>query len=509
MGIRTVHLWLTGPLFFIILAGILATYSCSHSDNSDADQGYTFMDVTASAGVANDDHNHFGSVWIDYDRDGWLDLYVANDDENTMYHNKGDGTFTDRTEETGTGDPWIAMSNVFADYDNDGDLDLYSHNFEQSTLYQNNGNVFTDVNVSSGAEIKMFRGTGAAWADYDKDGCLDLHATGFPGGWNVLLHNNCDGTFTDLQESAGLSFSADAMGNSWGDFDRDGFLDLAVAAVTQHDSVFLYRNNGDGTLSDVTGIAGIGYESGSSNSSVAWGDYNNDAWIDLIITEVGLGSKKGDVHNRMYLFENKQDGTFEEVSAAAGLTFPPESTGFWDAAWGDYDNDGDLDLYVAAVGPNLFYRNNGDETFTSILPSLSTDLVNKANGVIWGDYDNDGDLDLYVSQRVENESLPLLSNFLFMNKGGQNNWLKVKLIAADHNFDAIGAKIILDTDEKLQIREVRAGTGFFSQHPLVQHFGVGSATRVDRIEIHWPSGTVQMLTDVSVNQVLTVMEQAF
>ena len=312
---------------------------------------YQFIDVTCMAGVANADHEHFGCTWSDYDGDGYLDLYVANYDENTLYRNNGDGTFTDVTEETGAGDPWVAMRNIWADYDRDGDLDFYSHNFVRSTLYQNNDNVFTDVNAASGAGLDMPSGTGAAWGDYDRDGWLDLHATGFLGGWNVLLHNNGDGTFTDRQAEAGLPLNASGMGDVWCDYDNDGFLDLAVAAVPPSgDPNFLYHNNGNGTFTLATESAGIVLEEGASTSAVLFADYDNDTRLDLMLTEVELGSAKV-LPNRYYLFRNMGDGTFQDVTDATGITAPvagkeePEYS-FWDASFADYDNDGDLDLDI-------------------------------------------------------------------------------------------------------------------------------------------------------------------
>ena len=345
------------PFVIGISMGVLFTAPILSARAAD----YEFSDVTSVAGVATEfAPRHWAGSWADYDNDGRLDLYVANgsannlatpDGANTLYRNNGDGTFTDVTGQTGTGDIYPAMRNVWADYDNDGDLDLYSHNFNQSTLYQNNGNVFTDVNASSGAGVAMPNGTGAAWGDYDNDGLLDLHLNALPGQ-NVLFHNNGDGTFTNLQGSAGLPLGTASMAQAWGDYDNDGFQDLASAAVTPIDQSVLYRNNTNGTFTDVTIQAGIILEPGASLAPVAWGDYNNDGWLDLVVSEVTIGSEKT-LPNRIYLFRNKGDGTFEDVTLAAGLTAPPEPIDFWDAAWADFDNDGDFDLYISVAGPNL------------------------------------------------------------------------------------------------------------------------------------------------------------
>ena len=480
-------------------------------------QEYTFTDVTDAAGVADEGHIRWGSNWIDYDKDGRLDLYVvhgeapacdAPEDANTLYRNNGDGTFTDVTAETGTGDCWVAMRNAWADYDNDGDLDFYSHNFLQSTLYRNDGGVFVDVNATSGAGINMEHGTGAAWADYDNDGDLDFHAVSFPG-FNALMRNNGDGTFTDVQSSSGLSFPASAMGNMWADYDNDGDLDLALAAVTPYQTV-LYRNEGDGTFTDITVQAGIVTEDGSSGAAVFWADYDNDGFFDLLLTEVILGSTKT-TPLRMYLFHNRGDGTFEDKTEAAGL-LPPDESGEvsnWDAAFADYDNDGDQDLYVSVQTQtgqgNFFYRNNGDETFTDIAEELGMNIgVGETKSSVWGDYDNDGDLDLFVMEALGKTD----PNRLFRNDGGSNHWLQVELVGTCSNRDAIGARLTLTNGGSLQVREVNGGTGLFSQHSPIQQFGLGTDTVADELRIDWPSGLTTTLTDVAADQRLTLVEDA-
>ena len=491
-------------LIMIIALGL----SHSSPKAATAVSDYTFTNVTNAAGVGNDIvGRHFGATWSDYDKDGLLDLYVVNcspnnaptsEGANTLYRNNGDGTFTDVTEETQGGDPYCAMRNVWADYDKDGDLDFYSHNFDQSTLYQNNGNVFTDVNASSGAGLNMPWGTGAAWADYDNDGYLDLHATAFPGE-NALLHNNGDGTFTDLRASAGFPLAASGMGDAWADYNNDGFQDLAIAAVTDQDTAILYLNNGDGTFTDVTVDAGIIIEPGGSGFSVLWLDYDDDGWFDLIFTEGELGSAKG-LPIRVYLFRNKADGTFEDVTFDAGLTVPSDFTTIREASWADYDNDGDSDIYLGGITTDMFFRNNGDGTFTNIAPELGLDRSEDTFGAIWADYDQDGDLDLYVVYLQT-------PNMLFENQGGPNNWLQIELIGTTGNFDAIGARVKVTAGSKTQVQEINGGTGLFSQHSPIQHFGLGGA-ELANVEIRWPSGQVDILSDVSVNQVVTVTEQS-
>lgn len=456
---------------------------------------YTFTDITEKAGVANADRAHFGATWTDYDGDGYIDLYVVNgrgrpfgeEDINTLYKNNGDGTYTDVTDATGAGDPWVAMRNVWADYDRDGDQDFYSHNFRRSTLYKNEGGVFVDANDESGAGVAMPNGTGAAWVDFDNDGWIDLHATGFANGWNHFMRNNGDGTFSDWQPVSGMNLDANAMGTAWGDYNNDGHQDLAIAAVTPQDTVVLYRSNGDGTFTDVTDIAGIVLEPGSSNAHISWVDYNNDGRRDLFITEVNLGSDKV-LPERVYLFRNEGFGRFQDVTVAAGISPPPEADEFWDAVFSDYDNDGDQDLYLGPNGsPNLMYRNNGDGTFTDVAAALGVDLIEELKGVVVGDHDNDGDLDLYAVQR----NLPrtsLLPNVLFQNEGGPNHWIQFKLRGRCSNVDAIGARVVVRHGGKRQVRELNGGSGFFDQHSPIVHFGLGPSRRVDRVTIIWPSG---------------------
>lgn len=464
---------------------------------------YQFENVTNAAGVANDDHPHFGATFSDYDGDNWLDLYVVNDDENTLYHNNGDGTFTDVTDQTGTGDPFVAMRNTWADYDRDGDLDFYSHNFVKSTLYQNNDNFFIDVNDESGAGLDIIQGTGATWVDLDKDGWLDLVATGFPGD-NVLFHNNHDGTFTDLQPTSGMPLQASGMGNTACDYDNDGLQDIVVAAVTKTDTNFLYHNDGNNTFTLATQSAGIVVEPGSSNSAVNCVDYNNDGFMDILLAEVNLGSQKT-LPERLYLYRNNKDGTFTDVTQAAGIIPHPDANEFWDAAFADYDNDGDLDLYVGVTGTNSFFRNNGNGTFTDIAEELGLDFTIQGKGILWGDYDKDGDIDLYVAQRAApgQENVP---NILLNNTGGANNWLQVDLKGTCSNWDAIGARITVVNGSKRQVREVSGGSGLFVQHSPIQQFGLGLSRKTSTVFISWPNGGKQKITEVKSNRVLRVIE---
>lgn len=481
-------------VFGIALLGLVASVQA---------EDYQFNDVTIEAGVTNEDHSHFGATFSDFDGDNRLDLYVVNDDENTLYRNNGDGTFTDVTELTGAGDPFVAMRNVWADYDRDGDLDFYSHNFGTSTLYQNNDNFFVDVNVESGAGLKMPHGTGATWVDLDNDGWLDIVATGFPGE-NILYHNNQDGTFTDLQPTSGMPLESSGMGNTACDYDNDGLQDIVVAAVTNQDTNFLFHNEGNNTFTLATENAGITVEEGSSNSAVNCVDYDNDGFMDILIAEVNLGSRKT-LPERLYLFRNNGNGTFTDVTQVAGIIPHPDADEFWDAAFADFDNDGDLDLYVGATGPSSFFRNNGDGTFTDIAKDLGVDYSIQGKGVLWGDYDKDGDIDLYVIQReLPGQEFP--ANILLNNTGGRNKWLQIELKGTCSNWDAIGARITVMNKGKRQVREVSGGSGLFVQHSPIQQFGLGRSNSASIVIVSWPSGIKQRVFGVRPNKLLRIIE---
>ncbi len=472
---------------------------------------YGFEDVTGQAGVADEMHNKWGACWADYDGDGDLDLYVVNTDENTLFEQVAPGQFVDVTAQTGAGDPYIAMRNVFADYDRDGDLDFYSHNFVQSTLYQNNNNVYTDVNAQSGAGLQMPNGTGMSWVDFDNDGWLDIHAVGFndPGtDWNVLLRNNGDGTFSDAQPGSGIPYNGESMGQHWVDWNNDGWQDFAQAAVRKHNDDFLYVNNGNGTFTDVTVSSGMlaQIEDGSSGAAAAWGDYDNDGWLDLCLTEVTVGSVKT-LPNRFYIFHNNGDGTFTEVSEELGMwPLPTEQyVDFWEAGWADWNNDGWLDLAIGCVGPNLFFLNNGDGTFTDIAAEIGANNLAEGKAIIFGDYDEDGDLDFYLANRA---NLPpdMIGGQLFRNKGGSNHWLQIELKATVSNLDSIGARAWVTAGGMTRMAEISGGRGLFSQDSPILQFGLGSSTVADTVEVRWPSGRTLTLTNVAADQRLTLVE---
>ncbi len=453
----------------------------------------TFVDVAISAGVDNPEANlgsaKIGPSWGDYDNDGDLDLYQAighGGAPSILYRNEGNETFTYVSPSAGVADTGPSSQAVWGDYDNDGDLDLYLGNNGLNRLYRNEGNgTFTDRN---GIDIPGdSRNTqGAAWADFNNDGFLDLHVANFSVQDN-LYQNNGDGTFFDAALSAGVDYSGGSSYGAWGDYDGDNDLDLLLA----NSSVpFLYRNNGDETFTEISGSVGI--TASGSSTGPGWADYDNDGDLDLYVAY-------GNTIDRMYA--NNGNGTFSESNGATGLG--DGGTGHI-TTWADHDNDGDLDLYVGRIsGNNLHYVNNGSGSFTESAVSLGSENGRASRGAAWGDFDNDGDLDLFVGNTGS-----VVRNRLYKNFSSTNHWLHVDLVGTLSNRQGIGAKITATVGAAQQSRSVDGGSSFWSQSSATVEFGLGAATTVDQLTIAWPSGTVQTLNNVAVDQLLVVTEQA-
>ena len=445
--------------------------------------------------IVNDVGCSIGCSWGDYDNDGYLDLFVANWEENNfLYRNNCNGTFTKITTGEIVTDGGNSGGCSWGDYDNDGYLDLFVSNWDENNfLYRNNGNgTFTKITTG---EIVTDGGTsfGASWGDYDNDGYLDLFvANGGPEVENNFLYkNNGDGTFTKVTTVPIVTDGGQSLSGNWADYDNDGYLDLFVANVDEND--FLYNNNGDGTFTRIT-EGPVVNDMGKSHGG-SWGDYDNDGFSDLFVANGGC-----EVANNC-LYKNNGDGTFTKVTTGPIVSDSGSSTG---SSWGDYDNDGDLDLFVAnSYGMhNFLYENKGDGTFTKITNGL---IVSYGGMLCLGDYDNDGDLDLFATQWDQN-------NHLYANNGNNNNWVNIKCIGVKSNTSAIGAKIRLKANINgspiWQLREISGQNGMRTQNSLNAEFGLGDATVIDSIIIKWPSGIIQILTDVDLNQFLTITEQS-
>lgn len=500
-----------------------------------------FVDVLNSSGIKKQG-NFRGAAWTDFNNDGYLDLLLVGG-EVRLYKSKGNGTFTDVTINAFGEIPKGFISGFFADYDNDGckDLFLVSYGPEiSSRLYHNNcKGKFTDITKESGIKNYNYGGFGAAWGDFDNDGYLDIYIAN--GGnysrtkdrkikdyiyqLNYLYHNNGNGTFTEVSEKAGVSgktncrfpIKGDVPKNwsykfslqpIWFDYDNDGKLDLFIA--TDGGISPLYKNNGNGTFTEVTKDAGLC--KGGTNMGVTVGDFDNDGNMDIYVTNVGSN----------YLWHNNGNGTFSEEGGEKGVT-DPRTIG-WGAGFFDFNNDGFLDLYsvngsvfnrldlhipndpdVGKITLDKLYRNSGKGTFLEESKNNGISGNYEKSAVGFGDYNNDGFVDLIV--------LPSYSSIndsrikLYKNQRNSNHWITLKLKGVKSNKDGIGARITLRSGEKTQLREVIAGSSFISANSLWQTIGLEKSSTVESIEINWPSGIKQILKNVKSDQNLTIIEK--
>ncbi|MBV9227650.1 MAG: CRTAC1 family protein [Acidobacteriaceae bacterium] len=525
-----------------------------------------FRDVTEKAGIRSLiisggtqknyvlEVNGSGACWFDYNNDGYPDLYLVNGSTlealqgkkprpatNHLYRNNRNGTFTDVTEAAHVpGSDW-GFGCVAADYDNDGRTDLLVTNFGPNILYHNNGDgTFTEVASHAGVSGGNIWHTGAAFGDYDNDGYVDLYVAGYldfnvknpelktcdyrgvkvhacgPLGYrgapDALYHNNRDGTFTEVTEKAhvvdrNLYFGFTVI---FDDFDDDGLPDIFVANDSNPN--YLYRNKGDGTFEEVGVSSGVAYNSDGkemSSMGVAAGDYDNDGRTDLFVTTFA--------NDNYVLYHNDGKGSFSDLSFQSGIgerTIPYLG---WATFFFDYNNDGWKDLFNANghVYPEMGERSkesyreplqlfqnlhNGKFAEVSQEVGLRALPLHSARGGAYCDYDNDGDVDIVVSNIDDQPQL--LENV----GGNRSNWLQLKLKGTKSNRDAIGAKVKLTAGDLVQYDRIRAGGSYISGNDLRLHFGLANHATADSIEITWPSGTKQRLTEVKSNQILTITE---
>jgi len=496
-----------------------------------------------------------GVILFDYDRDGWQDIYFTDAPTvemaikgeaslGVLYHNNHDGTFTDVTAKSGLTKPCFVMGGAVGDYDNDGWPDLYITCLGGNTLYHNNGDgTFTDVTAKAGVADGRWS-TGASFGDYDGDGFVDLmvanyvdfHLNDLPGfgsapnckyrGISVqcgprglrgagdsLFHNNGDGTFTDVSKAAGVSDPDGyyGMGVIWADFNNTGRPDIYVA----NDSTpkFLYKNLGNGTFKDIGLQSGTAVsEDGSEQASmgIAVGDYNHTGRPSLYVTNF---SDENDL-----LYRNDGDWNFSEVSYASGVALPSLPWVKWGTAFVDLDNDGWLDL-IAVSGhvypqvdtlpsgpgyrePKLLSLNQKDGTFCDASDQAGPALKEKrvSRGLAVGDLFNDGNMDVVIS---DIDGSPMI----LRNHGVPGrHWVSFELAGTKSNRLALNARLKIVAGGMTQTDEIHSGGSYLSQNDLRVHFGLGAATKIDSLEIHWPSGKVETLTNLAADQFYSVLE---
>ncbi|MGH9556684.1 MAG: CRTAC1 family protein [Terriglobales bacterium] len=521
----------------------------------------TFTDVTRDVGItwkhvngATADYYLIetmggGAAFLDYDRDRRLDLFLVNSGchklstnckpaGNALYRQNADGSFADVTARAGVTTTGYGQGVAVGDYDNDGDPDLYVTAFDRNTLLRNNGDgTFTDVTDKASVAAGGWSSS-AAFFDYNHDGFADLfvgrylewnfernpfcgerrpgmrsycHPDQFRGVSNRLYRNNRNGTFTDVTEAAGLTESGKALGVVAFDFNQDGWLDLYVA----NDAVrnFLFRNNGNGAFTEVALLAEVAYGSSgkpSSGMGADAADYNGDGQPDLFVTNIDFETNN--------LFQNHGDETFTDVTVPANLGAVAILFSGFGTRFLDYDNDGDLDMVVANGHPlenvhlfkqgvsgaeRPFLLENRGGRFEEVGAQLGAPFARQYNGrgLAVGDYDNDGDPDLLI---VENGGTPAL----LRNDGGNRNaWIGFELAGRDHR-SVTGAQVVVTSGGRRQVKELVGGASYCSAHDPRLLFGLGASEKVEKVEVRWPSGGVTTLESPPVRRYHRIQEPA-
>ena len=523
-----------------------------------------FTDVRRAAGItfqhdstASEEKEYIetmgnGLGWIDYDQDGLMDLYLVQSTgtewykpsrplRSALYHNNGDGTFTDVTDKAGVGAEGLYGQGVaVGDFDNDGYPDILVTGYGHTILYHNNGDgTFTDVTAKAGVADAGNWSTSAGWFDYDKDGYLDLlicnyiqwspqnnlwcgehkpgyraycHPDNYRGQRLKLYHNNHDGTFTDVSDASGVSKpEAKGLGVVLADFNNDGWPDIMIANDTWPN--FLFLNNHDGTFRDVSFTSGVAasedgkYEAGMGTDAA---DIDGDGWLDIYVTHLDFEL------NRLY--RNNHDETFDDITFSSGLGNKAIFLSGVSGRMIDYDNDGWVDIFqsngsmldnirmyhteVSWEEPKLMFRNLGEGKFAKVSEQLGADFMKPTagRGSAVADFDNDGDLDIAISN---NNAYPQL----LRNDGGNaNHWLEVMLVGTKSNRDGRGAALKLVSAGFIEHRQAQGGMSYMSAHDPRIHFGLGQRKTIESLEITWPSGIVDKLANIPIDQIMTVKE---
>jgi hypothetical protein len=483
-----------------------------------------------------------GCIWFDYNNSGLPSLYVVNgrplDDSmhpyplkvkpnppphNHLYRNDGNGHFTDVTEKSGLDPNMYSVAVTAADYDNDGFVDLLVTGYGKTILYHNDGNGhFTDVTEKAGIKVDGWA-ISSTWLDYDKDGCVDLFvgryvkfdpkyrafyaADNYPGPLdyegetNRLYHNNCDGTFTDVTDKSGIgAYVGRTMGVTAADYDNDGWDDIYVA--NDRTENFLFHNKHDGTFEEVANDTGTAFgQNGESTSSMGpvFADLEGRGVLDLWVTDGH--------YNRLLRNAGKQG--FEDIGASNGVSQTNAQYVSWGTGVYDFDNDGLLDILIFHGGlihlipqEHTLFRGIGNGKFEDVSreagPVLSVRTT--ARGACFADYDNDGKMDAFVV------NLGAKGTLLHNVSTDTGHWIAIKLVGSKSNRDGIGARVEVDAGGKRQTAERVASSGYLSQDDGRLHFGLGAATAIDKLIVHWPSGREQTLEKLGVDRVMTVEE---
>jgi enediyne biosynthesis protein E4 len=494
-----------------------------------------------------------GVAVFDYNNDGLLDIFFTNGAEipslkksnpsfhNKLFRNNGDGTFTDVTEKAGLAGVGYSMGVAAGDYDNDGFVDLYVTGFNSNQLFHNNGDgAFTDVTEKAGVSGVLKRGkpwsVAAGWIDYDNDGLIDLFVVNYldyslstahicktgniidycsPGEYrgtpNILYRNNGDGTFTDVSQRSHISqYLGKGMGVAFADYDGDGFTDIFVS----NDSIpnFLLHNNGDGTFTDVALLAGVAYnENGQAVAGMGtdFRDIDNDGMPDIFLTAMYGDS--------FPLYRNRGKGQFEDVTDTTGLAAMTTRFTAWGTGIFDFDNDGNKDIFAAGSAildnsmevnhqpyplPNFLYRNLGNMRFKDVSGQAGASFSIPAahRGAAFGDLNNDGKIDIVVT--VLNREPQLLMN----RSQNHNHWIILKLVGVTDNRDGLGTRVKITTANGVQYNEATTAVGYNSSSDKRVYFGLQNATVVDQIELLWPTGVKQVLHHVMADQILTIVQ---
>ena len=468
--------------------------------NETSDQSnLIFQQLENTATVLNASENSWSVSFADFDNNGFDDIFVPNYNKasaSELYKNLADGTFSRIISGSIVTNTAGSVSSSWADYDNDGYIDLFvANNFDaKNFLYRNIGNnSFSKVTNDPIVNDKGYSHS-TAWADYNNDGFVDLLVSEyFSTKFNCLYKNNGDGSFTKVNSGGIVNENTSSLGVSWADFDNDGDHDVLIANYeNMANSLWVNGGNGSFTKYDQGSLA----TDQANSTGASWADYDNDGDLDLYVTNASLQNNN--------FYKNNGDGTFTSITTGDFVNDGGDSHG---SVWGDLDNDGDLDLFVSndRGGLKFLYINNGDGTFGTNTSEAVCSRAGNSFGSALSDIDRDGDLDLFVANHSDE------NNFLFLNNGNSNAWFELRLTGTNSNKSAIGARIkvkaTIDGQAVWQIREVSSQSGGFgAQSSLVAHFGLGDANSIDSVIINWPSGYIQYLTNQTINQYLELTE---